>query len=76
VASCVQNIEKGPQVDLSPTVVIGLHDTYTLREGERSGEQSKGSHLDQAGVFEDEGSERMTAQSLEKEQRHLKLAYN
>jgi hypothetical protein len=52
MASCVQNIEKGPQVNLSPSIVVGLHDAYTLREGERSGEQSKGSHLDQAGVFE------------------------
>jgi hypothetical protein len=39
MASCVQNIEKGPQVNLSPSIVVGLHDAYTLREGERSGKQ-------------------------------------
>jgi hypothetical protein len=71
MASCVQNIEKGPQINLRPSIVVTLHDAYTLSEGERSSEQSKGSHLDQENVFENEESECMPDRSLEEVQRHL-----
>jgi hypothetical protein len=47
MTSSAQDIEKGPQVNFGPSIVVGLHDAYSLREWERSSEQSKGSHLKQ-----------------------------
>jgi hypothetical protein len=57
MASGIQHIEKGPQVDLGPSIVVRLHDAYTLDEGERSGEQKEGSHFDQVNVIEGKESE-------------------
>jgi hypothetical protein len=57
MARGIQHIEKGPQVDLGPSIVVRLHDAYTLDEGERSGEQKEGSHFDQVNVIEGKESE-------------------
>jgi hypothetical protein len=37
--SCfVENVEKSSEVDLSPAIVVALHDANTLNEGERRSE--------------------------------------